>query len=420
MRKILTFALFSALSCGAVATNTRAPFVDTLDQPFDRYTWLTTHNAFNYSLTPVPNQTNYIPRQLSDGVRGLMLDFVESGGRVYLCHSVCILGELTLEQTFNDQIMPFLRDNPQEILTLIVEDHVSRSKLQTALNGVPGLASMAFNPRDWDTPGWPTLRQMIDKGQRLLIFDNSNHGDFSLDQGNVHIMNGTDGTVENYWSLGATIFSHDYTCKSRYSNIPLDQKSVAFPGKSWNRLFVMNHFHTVGEQLHARLDNRFDKLLDRSDNYCWAPAKRKPNFIAVDHYTQGDGLAFAGVMTQGGVIFFEGNDATQDIVCGVPGRVRIEANIKNGDFNGCENDEARSARIAGLPAGTRISVYDSPDGSTSDDYTTIVLRKDAKDLIIPSFETTNTNSEREITYHRKNGLDGKISRIVIEPPSGNP
>ncbi|BDU18823.1 hypothetical protein [Dyella sp. GSA-30] len=422
MRNIPISILLWAISFGAAASNTAAPFIDTFDLPFDRYTWLTTHNAFNYGFTPVPNQTYRIPEQLRDGVRGLMLDFVQSRGRIYLCHSVCLSGELTLEATFNEQIMPFLRTHPDAILTLHVEDGASRSMLHTALNGVPGLASMTFDPQTWDTPDWPTPRQMIGAGQRLLIFNlnSDNSGDFAVDEGNVHIMASTDGTVENYWSLGDTIFTHDYTCKSRWSDIPLDRKNVAFPGKAWNRLFVMNQFHGVSLGLHARLDNRFDRLLDRVDNYCAIPAMRKPNFIAVDHYEQGDGLAFSGVVTQGGVIFYRDNAAGGDIVCGVPGRVHIDANIKNGDFTGCENDEARSARIANLPAGTRISVYDSPDGNTSDDYTTIVLRKDVTNLIVPSFETTGTNADWEITYRRKNGLDGKISRIVIDPPSSRP
>jgi hypothetical protein len=302
MRRILATILVSIMSLGVAATDTPAPYIDTLDQPFDRYTWLTTHNAFNYGFTPVPNQTRSIPTQLNDGVRGLMLDFVESRGQVYLCHNICLSGELTLEATFNEQIMPFLRNNPNAILTLHVEDYASRSTLHNALNGVSGLAGITFDPQTWNTPDWPTPQQMIDAGQRLLIFNlnNDNSGDFAVDEGNVHIMTSTDGTVENYWSLGDTIFTHDYTCKSRWSDIPLDRKSVAFPGKAWNRLFVMNQFHGVSLGWHARLDNRFDRLLDRVDNYCAGPAMRKPNFIAVDHYEQGDGLAFARAVTQDG------------------------------------------------------------------------------------------------------------------------
>jgi len=304
MRRTLATLLVSIMSLGVAATNTPAPYIDTLDQPFDRYTWLTTHNAFNYGFTPVPNQTRHIPTQLNDGVRGLMLDFVESRGRVYLCHSICLFGELTLEATFNEQIMPFLRNDPRAILTLHVEDYASRSALHKALNSVPGLARITFDPQTWNTPDWPTPQQMIGAGQRLLIFNlnNDNSGDFAVDEGNVHIMASTDGTVENDWSLGDTIFTHDYTCKSRWGDIPLDRKSVAFPGKAWNRLFVMNQFHGVSLNLHARLDNRFDRLLDRVDNYCAGPAMRKPNFIAVDHYEQGDGLAFARAVTQDGKI----------------------------------------------------------------------------------------------------------------------
>jgi hypothetical protein len=75
---------------------------------FDELTWLTTHNAFNNyedARWSVPNQSRGIARQLSDGVRGIMLDvYAFESGRtrcilsmgsdcyprdLYLCHGNC-------------------------------------------------------------------------------------------------------------------------------------------------------------------------------------------------------------------------------------------------------------------------------------------------------------------------------------------
>lgn len=414
-RKILA-SLLGMLTITAHA-NTEAPFVHSLDLPYNEYSWLTTHNAYNTAVNPVPNQNIGISGQLDAGVRGLMLDLVQRGNEIFLCHSTCLGGESRLEDTLRNTILPFLDSHRDAVIALHVEGNVPRALLHESLNRVgSGFALNTFNPSAWNTPQWPTLRQIIQSGQRLLIFalNESLRGDYSLPGGTAHIMASTDGTVENYWSLGDTIFTHDDSCRSRWSNIPLTSRAVGFPGKSWDRLFVMNQFHGVSLSVHSRLDNRFDQLLDRANNYCLPAAQRKPNFIAVDHFDQGDGLPFAGFISQGGVIFYEGNQASQDVVCGIPGRVRIDINAQD-DKLGCENDEARSARIVNLPAGTRISVYDSPSGSTSDDYTTITLRRHIDDLVIPSFESNVDNADIEMIFRRHNGLDGKVSRIRIEP-----
>jgi hypothetical protein len=129
-------------------------------------------------------------------------------------------------------------------------------------------------------------------GQRLLIFtDNAaNVGDYpSPGGGRATVMDGQDATVENYWSLGDTIFSHDWSCRSRWGSVPLNAGRVSFfPGKSWPRLFVMNQFHGVGETLHARSDNKLSHLWARVHEHCLPRSGRLPNFIAVDFYHQGD------------------------------------------------------------------------------------------------------------------------------------
>nr|GMD56902.1 PI-PLC X domain-containing protein At5g67130-like [Ipomoea batatas] len=64
--------------------------------PFNKYAFLTTHNAFSItgwsSRTGVPNvapknQEDSITQQLNNGVRGLMLDVYDFRGDVWLCHS---------------------------------------------------------------------------------------------------------------------------------------------------------------------------------------------------------------------------------------------------------------------------------------------------------------------------------------------
>lgn len=407
-----------ALASAHVTAGAR-PYVHDLDRRFDEYSWVTTHNAFN-TWVPFPSQSKSISQQLHDGVRGLSLDIHEYQGSVKVCHGSCFLGGKRLSAHLNDEIIPFLLADRKAIVTIHLEDYVSSSALRTELSRVPNLARLTFNPDTWKTPGWPTLRQMIAANQRLLIFDleSRNAGRYNLPGGVATIMSSRSATSENHWELGRTIGTHDTSCRSRWAG-NLGPGPVQFPGKSWPRLFVMNHFHGAGESLHSRTDNRYDKLMERVYGTCAQAARRSPNYIVIDHYQQGDAFELAGVLNQGGIVFYEGNRATQNVVCGIPGGETTAINFKSGDRRGCENDEARSARLFGLRAGTTFTVFDSPDGKRSDDYTMVRVLRDLKNrsVTIPSFHTSYNDGDVAVDARYRNGLDGKISRVQIVPAS---
>jgi hypothetical protein len=65
--------------------------------PFNRYSWLVTHNSFSIigepSHTGVErvtfyNQEDTVTNQLRNGVRGLMLDMYDFNDDIWLCHSL--------------------------------------------------------------------------------------------------------------------------------------------------------------------------------------------------------------------------------------------------------------------------------------------------------------------------------------------
>jgi hypothetical protein len=392
--------------------------VDDPDRPFDEYTWVTSHNAYERKFA-IGNQTKTIREQLDGGVRGLMLDTHSSNGEVKLCHNSCSSGSRTLVDAVRDDIVPFLGENRSAVVTLHLEDYTVGTELGRALSSISGMAGLTFSPDWWPESRWPTLREMVDGGQRLIIFTSKseNRGTYRSPQvpSGVTVLYDRDGTVENHWSMGDTIFTHDRSCTTRWSGTPLTSKTVKWAGKNWRPLFVMNHFHGVPEEMHARTDNRFDLLQQRVDSYCKPAAGRTPNFVALDHVHQGDPIEYASVLTQGGIVFYEGNNATQDIVCGLPGRYSLSINAQSVGSHGCENDEARSARIVNAKAGMRFTVYDSPSGSTGDDWTEIAVLRDAPSITINSFQVSRNDGTVRVTHHSKNGLDGKISRFVVSP-----
>jgi chitinase len=299
MKKLLFAVATSIATPMALAGPTEALG---LDEPFDRYTWLTAHNAFT-SNGLIRNQRTTIAEQLEAGVRAFMLDLHPFEGRVALCHAKCTYGPGTerfatlLEAT----ILPYLDTHPEAVITLQLEDFSTLAQLKAELRRVPRLGSVTFDPTTWDTERWPTYRELISRGQRLLIFslNEANSGAIFTAHGTVHIMPTVRYTVENYWSLGMTILTHDRSCRSRWDADvqPLDRTSI--PGKpGWRPLFTMNHFHGLPVAHHASHDNAFEELRSRYLDYCLPAAKRKPNYVAVDFHDEGDAQAFVDWLNQ--------------------------------------------------------------------------------------------------------------------------
>ncbi|MBB3226305.1 hypothetical protein FHW69_000895 [Luteibacter sp. Sphag1AF] len=413
-------SLALAASSGAYAQAAKRPYIHDMNQPFDKYTWVTTHNSYNTWFSPLPSQLLGVRAQLDSGVRGLGFDIHEVGGRVYACHGSCLAGGKPLSEYFNESVMPFLTKEPYAVLTIFLEDYVSRTALQRELSRIPGLGRITFKPNTWNTTTWPTLRQMVDANQRIVFFDvqkPENAGDYSLPDGTATILAGNAGTTENHWEMGKTIFEHDWSCKRRWSGIPLAPSPVAFAGKTWTRPFVMNHFHGGAESSHSGYDNRYDVLGARVDGTCKAEAKRAPNYLVIDHFEKGDAFELAGVLMQGGIVLYEGNNASQNVVCGIPGRMAANFSFNQSDRRGCENDEARSATIENVPAGTIFQLYDSPSASGNDDYFSVKVVRDltGRKVTIPSFERSYMNEDVVVLAGRRNGLDGKVSyaRVIV-------
>ena len=88
-----------------------------------------------------------------------------SGSDVYLCHAMCELGAAPAEPAFRE-IHDFLRENPNEVVVLVIEDHVEPADAMRALDR-GGLADRALS---W-APGQPlpTLGEMIEQDRNVVV-----------------------------------------------------------------------------------------------------------------------------------------------------------------------------------------------------------------------------------------------------------
>jgi hypothetical protein len=245
---------------------------------FDEVVYATTHNAMSSEENGFygPNQRYAVPRQLLEGVRGLMLDLYEEDGELWLCHGVCLAGKQPLLEGLRE-IADFLDAHPREVVSLILESYITPARLEEAFEG-SGLSRHAHAQPVGEA--WPTLGQMIEAERRLVVFSDTE-------------------APEHPWQHHLWA----WTKETHYSFKREDEFSCApHRGTEGATLFVLNHFLTnpIGRVDLAERANHNPLLEDRA-RACMAERGALPNFIAVDFYDIGDVFAVTDALNAGTV-----------------------------------------------------------------------------------------------------------------------
>lgn len=385
----------------------------------DEATFVMSHNAFNHSGV-LPNQRLSIAAQLARGVRGFMLDIHNHDGQLHVCHGACVapISRVALLKTDLGTLSSWLGTHPDDVIAVhmeVADASVDNATFARFFQNNPALSSHVFNP-DSDVwaghSNWPKISELIARDQRLLLMaDRSEVSGIVNAASRPYIFHDQSILVQNTYNIGDTIGQHDYDCSTRWDHLPL---SARIGLKGWNRLFLMNHFHKIPELTHGDFDNRWDHIEDREIKHC----KRRPTFIAVDSVDRGDVLEYVEHRNNGGVVAYEGDDATQDVVCGFSSVVSRNWSLHDGERLGCENDEMRSLKLRGMKAGQRITFYDRPDGSRDDDFGVLNIDKDIPwddPQVVNRLELTQSSPFFRYAYSGGDGLSGKVSHIRVQP-----
>jgi hypothetical protein len=270
------------------------------DRPINEVAVAATHNGM--SITEYkwiwPSHDGSITNQLNAGIRGLLidshywddkawieahleelppaqqvavqdlLDEIELGKEdgTWLCHMMCSLGATDLAETLTE-IRRFLDSHPNEVLVIIIEDIVSTEETTQAFEE-SGLDKLVYTYQDGSD--WPTLREMIESNQRVLV------------------MAENEGSPPDWY-----LHAWDYTEETPYLFSELadfdDTSCQPNRGDTDKPFFLMNHWITRASpsRVDASVLNDYDYLLSRAQK-CAEERGQIPNLVGINFYLNGD------------------------------------------------------------------------------------------------------------------------------------
>jgi hypothetical protein len=244
-----------------------------------------------------PEQDATIAEQLDGGIRALLLDahfwtdvvsaeqltradplvsravaqqVIDRGGDrlrardgVFLCHNVCAFGGKPFADGLAD-VRRFLQRNPDEVVTIILQDEVPRADATTVFEEA-GLGRYLYDPAD--DARWPTLGELIERNRRLIVFAEN------------------EGPPPGWYQQAF----------ARMADTPFGFPSPQAMTCDHNRgpddadLLLMNHWvsRAAPDRATAAVVNAAPFLRSRIDA-CRAERHQLPNFVAVDFATLGD------------------------------------------------------------------------------------------------------------------------------------
>jgi hypothetical protein len=190
--------------------------------------------------------------------------------QMWLCHGFCEVGALPLTQGLQE-VTDFVVKRPRQVVLIVIQDEgPSPQDLAQAFDDA-GLTPYVYKGKLPDgRAGWPTLGELIDSGQRVVVMVEKHAYDPAVP-----------------WIHNA----YEYTQETPYHFTNASQFSCAANrGRKDAPLFLLNHWIDTSpapRPSNAAKVNAYDVLLGRARE-CEKQRGLLPNIVAVDFYKTGD------------------------------------------------------------------------------------------------------------------------------------
>ncbi|KAL1857701.1 hypothetical protein Daus18300_010221 [Diaporthe australafricana] len=249
---------------------------------YSNTTFVGSHDSAFVGTGPADNQETPVGAQLAQGVRFLQGQTHLDNGTIKLCHTLCILEDAGPLAAYLGDVKAFLDANPREVVTLLLtnQDGMQGAAFDAVFRA-SGIQGYAFAPgRNLTLDQWPTLGQMIDSGQRLVVFM-----DFPAGEPVPYILNEFDPYI---------IFTDP-----AFAQCSIDRPPGASPQ---GRMVLVNHFLDtnisgilIPNRAAANVTNSAASITAQA-NICVGLYGSNPNFILLDWMSVGDGMAVQAMM----------------------------------------------------------------------------------------------------------------------------
>lgn len=291
--------------------------VNLCDRKLNEVAIAATHNSMSVASSPnwlFPSQEQSISTQLNDGIHGLLFDvyyaypgrrvytdsvrsspkaraeirfqfgdqFVDAADRIrrsiskpagvdpelFMCHGFCELGATRLDEA-TSALRTYMEQNPREVVIVVIEDYVPWEDMAKKFEQA-GLRTYAYEG-PWG-PEWPTLGEMIDKNQRLVLMTEKEKP--------------TIPWMHNAYEAAQETPFHFANVEQLRRPSSCDEER----GSPENTMFLVNHWvDTVPNPRPsiARRVNSFQFLSERIAR-CEKMRDLLANLVAVDFYREGD------------------------------------------------------------------------------------------------------------------------------------
>jgi hypothetical protein len=220
--------------------------------------------------------------------------------QAYLCHKACGLGRKPLVDEFL-AYGELLANRTEDVLLVMIEQGLHTEWIEDALVR-SGLMPLVWRPSGTDTPAtvgqqfrWPTLQELVDRGQRVLMFNDRATGD------ELHPV--AQPWLQNVWFH---FFENSFSIPSEAA-LACDphRGSSTNVGVMQNKMSILNHFVSAPVALPAAAAKvNLEASIRKHYVECrslWsaiAQAPKIPNLVALDFWSIGDPLRTIAMLNE--------------------------------------------------------------------------------------------------------------------------